>query len=242
MSRLILVCTFLFGMMLPSSGVVTAQETATDVDVAAIGESVLQVDPNSLLIGLETPPDDANLPEGFINPPSGIPQNADLVEEFAGGFGDVEGAIGSIIQGFDTDPAIVPGLISSGILTYFVTEETIGPEALDRFEEGVSQGLDSAEATPVGGTPAAGGPASEVNVQRIDIGGTEAVVLTVGVELGAVAAVVQVVAVPVGNTLVVGTVVVVDQGEVDQEQVLSLAEALTLAGVEHIGTVAESAQ
>ncbi|MDQ3444237.1 MAG: hypothetical protein M3490_11575, partial [Chloroflexota bacterium] len=80
------------------------------------------------------------------------------------------------------------------------------------------------------------------SVERIDIGGAEAVVLTVGIEQGGITILVQVVAVPVGNTMAIGTVLIADQDAVDQEEVRGFAEALTLAGVEHIGTVAEGAQ
>ncbi len=41
--------------------------------------------------------------------------------------------------------------------------------------------------------------------------------------------------------MAIGTVLIADQDAVDQEEVRGFAEALTLAGVEHIGTVAEGA-
>jgi len=246
MSRLFLVCTFLFGMMLASSGVVTAQETATDVDIAAIGESVLAADPELMVTGLESPPDDASIPEGFINPPSGVAANAEIVDPLTGTFENFEGAIGNVSHGFDTDPTVVPGLISSGILTYIVTDGPIDENALNQIEEQLGQGLNAAtpaaEATSEGATPSASGPTTEGQVERVEVGGADAIVTSVSAELGAVNGTIQIVAVPVGNTLVIGTVVVADQGEVDPEQVLGFAEALTLAGVEHIGTVAEGAQ
>lgn len=242
MSRLILVCTFLFGMMLASSGVVTGQETATDVDVAAIGEAVLEADPETYATGLETPPDDAILPEGFVNPASGVPENAEIIEQFTGAIGDIEGTVATVNHGFDTDPEIVSGLISAGILTYIVTDEEITADDLDEFEEGASEGLVTATPDAAAGDATPAGLSPQGAVERIDIGGVEAVVITVGVEQGGVSVVVQIVAVPVGNTMAIGTVLIADQEAVDQEEVLGFAEALTLAGVEHIGTVAEGAQ
>ncbi len=236
MSRLILACAFLLGMLFTASGAATAQETATDVDVPAIGEAVLEADPETTATGLETPPDDALLPEGFINPPSGVAENAEIVEEFTGAIGQIEGSIATVNHAFDTDPAVVPGIISSGIVTYIVTDEEITAEDLDVFEEGASQGLDAG--TPSADAAATPDVASEGSVQRIDLGGSEAVLLTVGVELGAVNAVVQIVALPVGNTMVIGTVLVADQGEIDQDLVLGFAEELTLAGVTHLEAVA----
>lgn len=240
MSRLFLICAFLTGMMVSASGAATAQ----DVDVAGVGESVLAADPTALATGLETPPDDAILPEGFINPPTGEPANADIIEQFTGAIGEIEGSLATVNHGFDTDPAVVPGLISAGILTYIVADEEITDEALDEFEEGASEGL--VTATPEAGsdaesaTPAAFNP--QGTVERIDLGGVEAVAITVGVDQGGVSVVVQIVAVPVGNTMAIGTVLIADQAEVDQGQVRGFAEALTLAGVDHLGTVAEGAQ
>jgi len=229
------------GMMLSATGAATAQETDTDVDVGAIGEAVLAADPDAFAAGLETPPDDALLPEGFSNPASGVPENAEIIEQFTGAIGDIEGTVATINHGFDTDPDVVTGLISAGILTYIVTDKEITADDLDEFEEGASEGL-------VTGTPEAGSEATPAGlspqgaVERIDIGGTEAVVITVGVEQGGVSVVVQIVAVPVGNTMAIGTVLIADQDAVDEEEVLGFAEALTLSGVEHVGTVAEGAQ
>lgn len=248
MSRLLIASVFLMGMMISATGAATAQETGTDVDVAATGEAVLAADPDALVTGLETPPDDALLPEGFMKPASGVSENAEIAEQLAGTILDVanlDGVLSNVSYGFDTDPSTVPGLLSAGVIAYIVTDTEITAEDFDSYEDRAGQGLE-------GGTPEAEAeaaskatpttPPSEANVQRIDFGGGEAVVVTVGVELGAVNAVVQIVAVPVGNTMVIGTVLIADQGEVDQEQVLGFAEALTLAGVEHIGTVAEGAQ
>lgn len=237
MSRLILACAFLFGMMLTATGAATAQETISDVDVAAIGETVLAADPEALATGLETPPDDAALPEGFINPPSGVPANAEIIDQFTGEVGEIEGSIATVNQGFDTDPEIVPGLISAGILTYIVADQEITPEALDDFEEGARESFSGDMNADDSGTPAAIAP--EGSVERIDLAGGEAVVITVGVAQGGVDVVVQIVAVPVGNTMVIGTVVVADQGEVDRDVVLGYAEELSLAGATHLGTVAE---
>ncbi len=234
MSRLILACALLFGLMLTTSGAVAAQETTSDVDVAAIGETVLTADPEALATGLETPPDDADLPEGFINPPTGVPANAEIIEQFTGAVGEIEGTIATVNHGFDTDADVVPGLISAGILTYIVSDEEITPEALDDFEEGASESF-GGDLTR--GTPAAIAP--DGSVERIEFAGGEAVVITVGVAQGGVDVVVQIVAVPVGNTMVIGTVVVADQGEVDRDLVLGYAEELSLAGATHIGAVAE---
>jgi len=225
-----------------ATGVATAQETTADVDVAAVGEAALAADPEALATGLETPPDDAILPEGIINPPSGASANAEILDQLAGSteaLANFDGVVSSVSHGFDTDPAIVPGLLSSGILTYTVVDHAITAEDLNLLEERALQDVGGGTPAPNAATP---GVASEGSVQRINLGGVEAFLLTVSADLGVVKGVVQIVAVPVGNTMVIGTMLVADQGEVDQAQVRGFAEALTLAGVDHLGTVAEGAQ
>lgn len=228
--------------MLSVAGVATAQETATDVDVASIAETAIAADPAALVTGLETPPDDAELPEGFINPSSDGSVSAEVVEQLRGtteALVDLDDMIGNVSHGFDTDPEIVPGLFSAGVITYIVADREITSEDLDLLEERARQDVD-------GGTPVASSSTPEVDsegsVQRIELGGSDAVSLTVAANLGVVNGVVQIVVVPVGNTMVVGTVLVADQGEVDADMVLPYAENLTLAGVSHLGTVAEGAQ
>lgn len=237
MSRLFLILAFLVGAVMAAPIAASAQ----DVDVAAASESVLAADPEALATALEAPPDDSLLPDGFVNPPSGEAENADIIEQFTGAIGNIDGSVATINHGFDTDPEVVPGLISAGILTYIVTEEEITAEDLDEFEDGASEGLDSGtpEATGEDATPVAFAP--EGGVERIDFGGAEAVVITVSVEQAGVSVAVQIVAVPVGTTMAIGTVLVADQGGVDQEQVRGFAEAIATAGVEHLGTVAEGA-
>lgn len=239
--RLLLVFTFLLGAVLTTSGIVAAQET--DIDIAAVSEVVLAADPDAVAAGLETPPDDADLPEGFLNPPSGIPENADVIEDFTGGIGDVEGTIGNVSHAFDTDTSVVPGSMSSGVISYLVDDEEITPDDFSEFEDDLRQEFEIAtpdsendidDATP--------SSAPQRSVDRIDLGGLEAVVITVVTEEAGISAVVHLVAVPVGHTLVIGTALVADQGTVDPDDVLPFAEALTLAGVAYLATVAEDAQ
>lgn len=229
MSRLLIVLTLLFGVTLSASGA-AAQDTATDVDIAAIGEVVLEADPDALAEGLQTPPDDADLPEGFINPPSGTPENAELAEALVLPVDDMEGAVASVNHAFDVEAGALPGLINAGYLNYVISEDEINGDDLDDFEEGAAGGLEGS-AEGIEGT-----------VDRIDIGGVEAVTITVVTEQEGVSAVVQMVAVPVGNTMVIGTALVADQGTVDPDEVQPFAEELTLAGASYLEVVAEDAQ
>jgi hypothetical protein len=223
-----LVFAMLFGLSLSTAPLAAAQ--GEDVDIAAVSETVLEAEPEALVEGLAEPPADEDLPEGFLNPPSGTPENADLAESFELPVSEFEGAVGSVNFPFDTDPEVIPGLISAGYLNYIVTEEEITDGQLEEFKTGAEEGL---------GTPDA---SIESSVEDITVGDTDGVLITVVTTQDDASAVVQLVALPVGNTFVIGTALVADEGEIDAADVQTLAEDLTVAGVAHLGIVAEDAQ
>lgn len=223
-----LVFAMLFGLSLSTATLAAAQ--GEDVDIAAVSETVLEAEPEALVEGLAEPPADEDLPEGFLNPPSGTPENADLAESFELPVSEFEGAVGSVNFPFDTDPEVIPGLISAGYLNYIVTEEEITDGQLEEFKTGAEEGL---------GTPDA---SIESSVEDITVGDTDGVLITVVTTQDDASAVVQLVALPVGNTFVIGTALVADEGEIDAADVQTLAEDLTVAGVAHLGIVAEDAQ
>ncbi len=200
-----------------------------EVDVAEFADTVLEVDPEALVEGLEDAPADDQLPEGFINPPSGTPTNEEIGEAFQLPLSDLEGSIANVNFTFDTDPDVIEGLISSGFLNYIVLEEEATPEMLEGFKAGVEEGIESnTDESP------------EFAVEDIDVGGADAVLITVSTSQSGVSAVVQMVAVPVGNVFVLGSALVADQ-EVDVQAVQTHAEDLTLAGVAYLGEIAEDA-
>lgn len=229
-TRLLLLLTLLAGLALSSAPLAAAQEGEEDVDVTAIAETVLAADPEALVEALVDPPADADLPEGFLNPPDGTPANADLAENFQIPESEFPDAVGSINFPFDTDAEVIPGLVSAGYLNYVVLEEEITDEQLDEFRQGVEEGL---------GTPDA---AIQSSVEDLTVGGVDGLLISVVTTQESVSAVVQLVVLPVGNTFVIGTALVADQGEVDQDEVQTFAEDLTLTGAEHLGMVAEGAQ
>lgn len=224
-----LVLAMLFCFVLSTAPMVAAQ--AEDVDVAAVSEAVLDADPEALVEGLEEPPADEDLPEGFINPPSGTPANADLAESFELPTSEIDGAIGSVNFPFDTDPEVIPGLVSAGYLNYIVIDEEITDDQLEDFKTGAEEGLAESSDASI-----------ESTVEDITVGDTDGVLITVVTSQSGASAVVQLVALPVGNTFVIGTALVADQEEVDPADVQTHAEELTLAGVAHLGAVAEDAQ
>jgi hypothetical protein len=224
--------TFLFSLMmallLASTSAVAAQSADPDVD--AIGESVLAVEPEALVDALGATPDDSVLPDGFINPESGTPENEDLIAAFSSPIGDLDGAVGTVTHGLDTDPDVVPGLISSGIITYIVADEEITDDDVADFEDGARESME-------GNTD----PSVEASVESVEVAGVDSVQIEVVTTQGDIVSVVQMVAIPVGNTFVIGTVVVADQAEVDEAEVLEFANEVGIAGVENLGIVAEDA-
>ena len=230
MTRLLLLLTLLTGLVLSSAPLAAAQDEEEDVDLAAIGETVLAADSEALVEALVDPPADEDLPEGFLSPPDGTPANADLAESFQLPASEFPEAVGSVTFPFDTDAEVIPGLISAGFLNYVIGEEEITDEQLDEFRQGAEEGI---------GTPE---PGMQTSVEDITVGGVDGVLISFETEQDNISVAVQLVAVPVGNTFVIGTAVVADQGEVDADAVLTYAEDLTLAGAEHLGTVAEDAQ
>lgn len=230
MRRLLLFLTILFGLVLSSAPLAAAQTEEEEVDVAAVAETVLETDPEALVEALVDPPADEDLPEGFLSPPDGTPANADLAESFQLPASEFPDTIGSINFPFDTDAEVIPGLVSAGYLNYIVAEEEITDEQLEEFRKGAEEGL---------GTP---DPAIQSSVEDITVGGVDGLLISVVTTQNNVSAVVQLVTLPVGNTFVIGTALVADQGEIDPDEVQTYAKDLTLAGVEHLGTVAEEAQ
>ena len=226
MSRILAFVTLLLGVALSSTGAVAAQTPSADVDVASVRKAVLAANPAALVAALGTPPGDAELPEGFVNPPSGTPESAGLGDVFAFSLGEDETAVGSVNHAFQTDSSVVPGLVSQGFLTYIVQDAEITEDALAAFEELARQNVDT------------GDDATEASVQRVGMGGTQTVQISVVTEVSGISATVQFVAIPVGNTMVISMVLSANQSALDPAELLPFAEALALAGVQHLGTVA----
>lgn len=225
MRRLMLVFAMLLGIVLTTAPLAVAQ--SEDVDVAEISDAVLDADPDTLIDGLESPPDDDQLPEGFINPPNGTPENEEISEAFTSEVSSFDNTLATVNFAFDTDPDVVPGEISTGILTYVVLEDEVTDDVFDDYKSGLEQGI----STPTADT--------ETSVEDLEVGGVDGVLATFNQSSESSTAVVQLLSVPVGNTIVIGTVVSGSQDEIDPEEVQANAEDLTLAGVAYLGTLAE---
>lgn len=232
MFRLITVFLLAFGLVCASLVPVTAQDplatpAGNQTDFAAISAAALGADPNALLTGLETPPADELLPAGFINPPGGEPANADIVEAFVIPVDGLEGTIGGVTHAFDTDPAVIGGLVSAGVVNYIVADSEVTAEDFDAFQQGVEIGIgENLGAGMVG------------DVERSNVAGQDALLISVLLEDTGGVGLVFMLAVPVGNTIVIGTVVFVDSAGVDSTAILEHTVLLTLSGVAYLGEIA----
>jgi hypothetical protein len=244
MRRLLLALTVLMGVVFATAPLASAQ---TDVDVAAVSESVLSADTDALLTGLETPMDDDALPAGFSDATFATPEEA-AAEEGVLPTGDLDGTVGSVAYtiGYDPDATASPeaagaadaeatpeldlSSLSFGFasLNYVVFEDELTAGDMADFKDGAQQGIDDEE----------DGTAS---VEDITVGDTDGVLLTYVIEEQGVQSVVQMVALPVGNVMVM-SMVVLAATEVDADQLQVASEDLALAGIEHLGVVAEEAQ
>lgn len=208
------------------AGPAVAAQDAAELDT--IAEAVLATDSADLVTALEEPITDADLPGGFLAPVNGVPENAEIVDAFVNGMGDLGGVATPVNQGLDTDPELVEGLLSTAVITYMVTDQEITADDLADFSEGLESGLNS-------------DPSMQGVVEPTTLFGTDAVLVTATLEQDGIYVVVQMLAIPVGSTMVVGTLLVADQTEVDPTDIEPLTEDLTVAGVEFLGKAAEAA-
>jgi hypothetical protein len=204
---------------------VAAQDAA---ELEAIAEAAMAVDSADLISELEVPITDADLPGGFLAPVDGVPENAEIVDAFVDGMGDLGGDATPVNQGLDTDPEVVTGLLSTAVITYMVTDSEITDADLADFAEGIESGLADA-------------PGMTGVVEETELYDTNAILTTLTLEQSGVFVTVQLLAIPVGNTMVVGTLLVADQAAIDPTDIQALTEDLTVAGVEYLGTAAEAA-
>jgi len=232
MLRSISTLVLALGILCSSIAAAAAQdaESTPTADIASIAASVLSANPETLLTGLATPPADDTLPPGFLNPPSGESANADVVEAFILPADGLTGALGSVSHAFDTDPNVIEGLVSAGVVNFIVSDSEITDEEFSGFELRVATSIrDNLQ------------PGMTGDVERIPLADEEALLISVVLQGSGTVGLVFMVAVPVGNTIVIGTVVVLSSGGMDSVAVLENAVLLTLSGVAYLDAVAANA-
>jgi hypothetical protein len=244
--RFLLVLTMLMGVVFATAPLAAGQ---TDVDIEQVSETVLGADADALLTSLETPMADDALPAGFSEATFAAPGEA-AADEGVLPTEDLEGTVGTVAYTVSYDPAAsgspeaeaetddsasTPALddlsgLSFGFasLNYVVFEDELTSDDLEDFKAGAEEGIaqeDEGTAT----------------VEDITVGDTDAVLLTYVIEEEGVQSVVQMVAIPVGNVMVMSMTVLAAE-TVDADQLRVASEDLALAGIDHLGVVAEDAQ
>jgi hypothetical protein len=232
MRKLMMFVALIVGLMMAASPVVAQTPAAdfSDVDVETVAATALDADLDSLITAMEEPMADEDLPEGFSNAEFVDPETAgemDLVLPTE----DLEFSEGSVAYNLDYEPDTTGMAIGLSSLNYVFVDGEITEDDMDDFSEGASEGLES-DTT-----------GADVAVEDIEINGVTGVLISYELEEDGIISIVQMIALPVGNTMVLGMVVAAsDDPQLNSGQVLTDAENLILAGVDHLGTVAEDAQ
>jgi hypothetical protein len=179
---------------------------------------------------MEEPIADADLPEGFSNAEVVDPEAADEMDLVLP-TEDLEFSEGSVAYNVDYEPDTTGFAIGLSSLNYIFVDGEISEDDMDDFREGATQGL---EEDTTG---------ADVAVEDIEINGVTGVLISYELEEEGIISIVQMIALPVGNTMVLGMVVAAsDDPQLNGGQILTDAENLVLAGVDHLGAVAEDAQ
>ena len=214
----------------PAAAQGTPEADFNAVDIESAAEATLATDLDDLLTDMEEPIDESLLPTGFSAPEFVDPEKAtsdDLVLPAE----DLAFSEGSVAYSIDYEPDTTGFSIGMSSLTFVFVDGEITASDMDDFKEGATQGLED------------DGSGAEMAVEDIEINGVDAVLISYELVEDDIISVVQMVAMPVGNTMVMSMVVAAsDDLEMDTEQVRTDAENLLLAGVQHLGTVAEAAQ
>jgi hypothetical protein len=212
--------------------------TGEEVDVPAIADVVIDVDPDDLLDALDAPfPDDA-LPEAFLNPPRGeetILEEADLTSPFtAEGF---PGGVGDVSFAFDTNPDLVDGILTGGQVSYVVTDHDLSRAEIRALHAVMEEEL----ANQADAELPEGVDRYDTSSDLEQFGGVEAVSASIAMEGTGMNLVFSFLFVPVGNTLVVTNVIISMFSDVAVPTVRALTDELAAAAIQHLGDVAESA-
>jgi hypothetical protein len=230
MKRLLITISLFCAGTMAFGGTIAAQTPVAATDPES--QAVLAIAPGALIDILATTPDDALLPDGFMNPPAGTPAaGMDVFSSFSVGLAAIPGTIATITHGLNTDSAVVPGLISVAIITYIVTDHAITDADMTKFQEDAERGISTGNDASASATG---------SVTPITVDGRTAINVSVTTEMSGIVAGVQILAIPIGNTMAIATVLSADQGDVDLDTVYTLAESLGIAAVANLVNKAQS--
>ncbi len=237
--RMFIFFSVIVSLMLASTSTIAAQTSA--LDVPAIAKSVLSADPSALLDGLQTPMRNQALPDGFSDaeyrditgtstPEAGTDTSKECLYDATGL--PVEGAIGYSLT---VDVQRLKATDACASVTYLVFKESdLGSTPLKDYRKGIEESI-AGQATPT-----ASNPNGAILTDTV-ISGAEAVLLTY-VDNNNSFAVSQTLGLPIGTVFVITVVAIGDKTRVNAEQVESYANELTVAAINHLGTIADGAQ
>jgi hypothetical protein len=228
MRILTILASILLGPFVVSAPVIaqgTPAASYADVDIEAIAEATLSADLDTMIEDLKQPLADTELPENFSSAEY-VPADQVTDDDLVLPMEDLAFAEDSAGFNVDYEPRANGLTIGLASLNYIFVDGEITDENLEDFKRGAAQGVDS-----------------NVKVTDIEVNGVPAVLVSVELEENGIISVVQMIAVPVGNTMVLSMVVAAsDDPTLDARGVRSDARDLALAGIVHLGVVAESAR
>lgn len=233
MRKIVMLFALIASLLLASTPVVaqgTPEAGFSAVDIEAVAEATLDADLDTLITDMEEPMDESQLPTGFSAPTFIDPESASS-EDLVLPAEDLAFSEGSVAYNIEYEPDTTGFSIGLSSLNFVFVDGEITEDDMDDFREGATEGLED------------DGSGAEMSVEDIEINGIDAVLISYELVEDDIISVVQMVALPVGNTMVMSMVVAAsDDLDMDTVQVRIDAENLLLSGVQHLGTVAETAQ
>ena len=226
MRTLLATLTCILGFLVAATPIVDAQSS---VDIPSIEQKVMGVSPDALVAALHTPMPNEDLPQQF--------SGATYVEPTSPRAG-TESVIGSVTYTLTYEPT--PGgtpssqasprasgperIFNLASVQYLIFEHQLDAAALEHFDDVLRSTI--------------GDQAVNADVETISIQGRTAYRISIETETNGIPIVIEWVAIPVGLVAVVG--MTMTSGEtIDIVALQADAEALTVAGVGHLGSAVE---
>lgn len=230
--RFLVVAGLFLSLLMASTPLVAAQ---SEPDVAAIGDTVLGLDATALIDALQTPMRNRDLPKGFSDAKAVDITNAKAVKaaDCVYDASDLS-AEGATAYSLVSDDAALGFSNTCASINYVIfREKDLGRDPLGDFKKGIEGSLE--EGT---GTPDSNNGISYVT--DTTVAGTDAVLFTYIVDGGSLYVGVQVLTVVVGNVLVVTQITTQSDTEIAPEDLEGISDELSIAGIDHLGTVADN--
>ena len=224
------------------------------IDVDLVASEVQQIDTQTLIAALRTPPSPTDLPQGYFEgaafiDPEVVPASGPSPEQLGvipfdddSSIPNVEGSVAFTVE---AAPEAFGGAASTNSLSYVIVDpiELVDPlspdETLDEIVSGIEERLEQdtgfvpIDVTVVDDDAAAGGDDTLVE----GVGGR---LVTYRLATESTSAAAQLYIVPIGNVFIFSLVAVGDDVPIDLSSLSEPAEDLTVAGIEHLAAAVET--